>query len=201
MLDNPVQGSFLIIAAMVLDTIDGLAARALKVKSELGKQLDSLADLISFGIAPAYMYYNLFGNTEALLASIFYALSALFRLAKFNTQEYSTDFNGLPSPAAAGILSGYVLLYALDTPNTPVPLPLMAIIAPAICMNIRMKFFSLKGLSILKDPKFWFVVLVTVLSLILDWHYSLLVCFLSYLFVSFAGGLARKMARNKKKSL
>lgn len=180
---------------MLLDTFDGLAARALKVKSELGKQLDSLADLISFGIAPAYMYYNLFNNTEALLASIFYALSALFRLAKFNTQEYSEEFNGLPSPAAAGILSGYVLLYALDTPNTPAPLPLMAIIAPAICMNIRMRFFSLKGSWIFRDSKLWFVVLMTLASLIIDWHYSLLVCFLSYLFVSFAGGLARNLSR------
>ena len=94
LLGAAVLGAYLILIAMILDLADGLVARALNVKSELGKQLDSLSDLISFGVAPAYLYYHLFNDTEALLACIFYVLSALFRLAKFNVQSEKRDFNG-----------------------------------------------------------------------------------------------------------
>ena len=74
LLGNPILGAYLVLAAMILDTIDGAAARMLNVKSELGKQLDSMSDLISFGVAPAYLYYTLFSDTEALLACIFFCL-------------------------------------------------------------------------------------------------------------------------------
>ena len=191
--DNPILGSYLILTAMLLDTVDGLVARALNVKSDLGKQLDSLADLISFGVAPAFLYYSLFSDLEALLASIFYTLSALYRLAKFNTADYMKDFNGLPTPAAAGILSGYVLLYAFDAPSSPDWISLAAIVLPAICMNIHMSFFSLKEGSVFKDWKLWFVVFATVGTLVADWHYALLSCFTSYLFVSIVSGVARNV--------
>jgi CDP-diacylglycerol---serine O-phosphatidyltransferase len=193
LLGNPILGAFLVLLSMVLDTVDGLAARMLNVKSELGKQLDSLSDLISFGVAPAFLFYTLFTDTESLLACIFYILSGLFRLAKFNTIEYSTDFNGLPIPAAAGIVSGYVLLYAYDAPASPDILPLITIIGPAICMNIHMKFFSLKGEGIFTNWKLWFVILATAITFYIDWHYALLMCFTSYLFVSFISGLWRNV--------
>jgi len=166
LLGNPVIGAYLIITAMILDTADGLVARALKVKSELGKQLDSLSDLISFGVAPAYLFYHLFSDTEAMLASLFYVLSALFRLGKFNTLDYMKDFNGLPTPAAAGIVSGYILIYAQDGVTNPSWLPMLAIIATSICMNIKMSFFSLKGDSLFKDWKLWFVVSATLAALV-----------------------------------
>lgn len=193
LLGNPILGAYLVLLAMILDTADGLVARLLNVKSDLGKQLDSLADLISFGVAPAFLYYSLFNDLESLLACIFYVLSALFRLAKFNTIDYTRDFNGLPSPAAAGMVTGYVLLYAFDAPSSPDILPLVAIIAPAVFMNIHMSFFSLKSERIMTDWKLWFVILATVFTCIIDWHYSLLACFGSYLLVSFVSGAARKM--------
>ena len=193
LLGNPILGAYLVMLAMILDAADGLAARALNVKSDLGKQLDSLADLISFGVAPAYLYYSLFNDVESLLACIFYVLSALFRLAKFNTTDTMRDFNGLPSPAAAGMVTGYVMLYAFDAPSSPDILPLVAIIAPAVFMNIHMSFFSLKSDRIMKDWKLWFVVIATVMTCILDWHYALLACFGSYLIVSFVSGAARNM--------
>lgn len=193
LLGNPILGAYLVLLAMVMDTADGFVARILNVKSELGKQLDSLSDLISFGVAPAFLYYTLFTDTESLLACIFYILSALFRLGRFNTLAYSNTFNGLPSPAAAGIVSGYVLLYAFDAPSSPDMLPLAAIIAPAICMNIQMQFFSLKGESIVTNWKLWFVVLATIITFFIDWHYALLMCFTSYLVVSFVSGLMRNV--------
>lgn len=197
LLGNPVVGAYLIITAMVLDTADGLVARALNVKSELGKQLDSLSDLISFGVAPAYLFYHLFNDTEAMLASIFYVLSALFRLGKFNTLDYMKDFNGLPSPAAAGVVSGYILIYAQDGVTNPPWLPMFAIIVTAICMNIKMSFFSLKGDSLIKDWKLWFVILATIAALVLDSSFALIVCFGSYLLVSFISGGARRLHRSQ----
>ena len=193
LLGNPILGAYLILLAMILDTADGFAARILDVKSELGKQLDSLADLISFGVAPAFLFYGLFNDLEALLASIFYVLSALFRLAKFNIEERALDFNGLPSPAAAGILTGYVLLYAYEAPGSPDILPLVAIVGPAIFMNIHMSFFSLKGENIIKDWKLWFVIIITLVITIIDWHYTLITCFGAYLFVSFVSGAFRQI--------
>jgi len=135
-----------------------------------------------------------------LLASIFYALSALFRLAKFNTLDYMKDFNGLPSPAAAGVVSGYILLYAQDSVVTPYWLPMLAIITTAICMNIKMSFFSLKGNSMLTDWRLWVVILSTVIALVLDPSFALLVCFGSYVVVSFACGLARNMPRSHSRT-
>ncbi len=193
LLGNAVLGAYLILIAMILDLADGLAARALNVKSELGKQLDSLADLISFGVAPAYLYYHIFNDTEALLACLFYVLSALFRLGKFNTLDYMKDFNGLPTPAAAGIVSGYILIYTQDNVITPGWLPMLAIILTAICMNIRMSFFSLKGESLTRDWKLWFVILSTLAALILNPSFALIVCFGSYLVVSFVSGVARNV--------
>lgn len=96
------------------DFFDGLAARALNVKSEMGKQMDSLADMVSFGLAPGFIMFHLMQNSESLpemmigniafapfLAFIIPVLSA-FRLAKFNIDTRQTDsFIGLPTPALA----------------------------------------------------------------------------------------------------
>lgn len=98
-----------LIAAAAFDFLDGFCARLLDAYSEIGKQLDSLSDLISFGLAPSLMFFNWYLNTghgctalayTALLIVTFAAL----RLAKFNVDDrQSTDFIGLPTPAAAMI--------------------------------------------------------------------------------------------------
>ena len=99
----------LIALALVFDFLDGLVARALKVHSELGKQLDSLADVVSFGVAPGFFMYKLFllaGNTGepvpeflAYLAFLIPLFSALL-LAKFNIDTRQTSFFiGMPTPA------------------------------------------------------------------------------------------------------
>lgn len=104
----------LIIAGAVFDFFDGFAARLLHVSSPIGKELDSLADNITFGLAPAAMLYHLFkqvpppmgefttlGSALPLLAFVMAAFSAL-RLAKFNLDERQTSgFIGLPTPANA----------------------------------------------------------------------------------------------------
>lgn len=103
---------YLVLAAAVLDFLDGLAARLLKATSSTGKQLDSLADMVTFGLLPAVFVYSIFirqfregvdippGLQWIILASI--ALIPVFsaiRLARFNVRESSPFFIGLPTPA------------------------------------------------------------------------------------------------------
>lgn len=116
---EPVIASWLILAAMVFDFLDGLSARVLKAYSEIGKELDSLADVVSFGVAPAIILYQMIANTLLSSVPLFtggLVISSLaiqlipvimpvcgaLRLAKFNTDTtQTTSFKGLPIPANA----------------------------------------------------------------------------------------------------
>ena len=95
--------------ALVLDFLDGTAARLLKVKSEIGKDLDSLADMVSFGVAPAMVLYNYWSSqtelcslNDAAYFALLPAVFAAYRLAVFNNQTQSGEyFKGLATPALA----------------------------------------------------------------------------------------------------
>ena len=99
------------ILALLMDWLDGFAAYLLKAHSELGKQLDSLADMVTFGFLPGLIWYTLLSDTtlsDWSWLGFLYTVAAAFRLAKFNIdQNQSIDFSGLPSPAAALFSLGY----------------------------------------------------------------------------------------------
>lgn len=112
--EHDLQKAFIFItAAAVLDFFDGFAARILKSYSEVGKQLDSLADMVSFGIAPSMVLYTLYmmyggagwsGYGQYIVFAV--ALFSALRLAKFNIDEtQSEEFSGLPTPACALFIS------------------------------------------------------------------------------------------------
>ncbi|GLR73087.1 CDP-diacylglycerol--serine O-phosphatidyltransferase [Agaribacter marinus] len=103
-----------IFVAMVFDGLDGRVARITNTQSAFGAEYDSMADMVSFGIAPALVAYN-FGMTElgkvGWLAAFVYVAGAALRLARFNTQVGIADkrfFQGLASPAAAAVVAGMV---------------------------------------------------------------------------------------------
>src|SRR5580698_8220938 len=105
-----------IFVAMILDSLDGRVARMTNTQTAFGAQYDSLSDMVAFGVAPALIVYSwsLFslGKLGWLIAFLYTAGTAL-RLARFNTQSHDTDkryFQGLPSPAAAGVIAGLVWL-------------------------------------------------------------------------------------------
>ena len=151
-----------IIAGAVFDFFDGLTARALKVSSPIGKELDSLADVITFGFAPAAMVYSWLGEcTEANLSMPFAAIVPFFafllaafsalRLAKFNVDERQTSsFIGLPTPANALFWGGLILGshdIAIATPyGWMFILPLVALFSYLLVAEIPM--FSLKFKSL-----------------------------------------------------
>lgn len=104
LINDPIISPILILCATFFDVFDGMAARALNAVSPIGKELDSLADLVSFGVAPAYLYYNYIlepGYAYMAIAALIPVFSAV-RLAIFNIDtEQSTIFKGLPTPANA----------------------------------------------------------------------------------------------------
>lgn len=110
------QAAIGIFAAMVLDAVDGRVARLTNTQSEFGAQYDSLADMVSFGAAPALVMYewSLRGLGKwGWLAAFVYCAGAALRLARFNTNIAVVDkryFQGLPSPAAAALVAGFIWL-------------------------------------------------------------------------------------------
>ncbi|MDR0953937.1 MAG: CDP-diacylglycerol--serine O-phosphatidyltransferase [Rikenellaceae bacterium] len=114
-------GAFVwVVVAAVMDFLDGLVARLLHAYSETGKELDSLADTVSFGAAPAFVLFNLlrqsgFSGWEPWLVFVVALFSAL-RLAKFNVDtRQSTEFIGLPTPANALLIVS--LIFLIGTPE------------------------------------------------------------------------------------
>ncbi|MCU4675676.1 CDP-diacylglycerol--serine O-phosphatidyltransferase [Catenovulum sp. 2E275] len=107
-----------IFIAMIFDALDGRVARMTNTQSAFGAEYDSMADMVSFGIAPALVAYNwALGDLGKIgwLAAFIYAAAAALRLARFNTTVGTADkryFTGLASPAAAAIVSGMVWLGA-----------------------------------------------------------------------------------------
>jgi CDP-diacylglycerol--serine O-phosphatidyltransferase len=116
-------GAVCIFAAAVVDFLDGFVARLFKATSEMGKQLDSLADVVSFGVAPAMILYQLLRISFAkqdngldvsviwIVPAFIFAAAAAWRLAKFNIDtEQTTSFRGLPTPAAGLFVASLPLI-------------------------------------------------------------------------------------------
>lgn len=107
---NIISGAWFILLAALFDFIDGFAARLLKVQGELGKQLDSLADLVSFGVLPGFILFAMAKTTSQLewlpYCTFILPLFSALRLAKFNLDTRQSDrFIGVPTPAAALFVS------------------------------------------------------------------------------------------------
>ena len=106
--------AFCIVIAAVFDFLDGMLARLLKVHSEIGKQLDSLADMVTFGLLPAFVMFQYLQINEVGLWSYFafiIAVFSAFRLAKFNIDtRQNEEFLGLPTPANA-LLIGFLIYW------------------------------------------------------------------------------------------
>ncbi|MBI5366414.1 MAG: CDP-diacylglycerol--serine O-phosphatidyltransferase [Planctomycetes bacterium] len=115
--------AWLIFLGMVFDALDGKVARMTKAASNFGAQLDSLCDVITFGLAPAFLATRVAASPRTILGVNFvwmvcglYLCCAVLRLARFNVETTPDDaaheeFKGLPSPGAAGVVASYVLFY------------------------------------------------------------------------------------------
>ena len=148
--------AFVLIAlSAVADFFDGLVARVIHAVSAIGKELDSLADLVSFGLAPALVLYNMMlghGAGHWALCALLLPVFGALRLARFNVDtNQATTFTGLPIPANAIFWIGFTAWYAIH----PVPLwaVILLIVALSVLMVCNLRMFSLKmhNLSSLKQ--------------------------------------------------
>lgn len=149
---------WLIFAGMFLDVGDGIAARVLNAQSEIGKELDSMADLVTFGVAPSYLYFLLAPGDAwgYYIPGIIFLLGSALRLAIFNTLESKKTFTGLATPASAFFMFGIFMSYHCEV---PIIIKIISdnigyFIIPiflVVMMLSRLEMFSLKSM---KQP-FW----------------------------------------------
>lgn len=147
------NATLLIFIALMLDAIDGRAARILNVSGDLGKQLDSLADVVSFGVAPAllasYTYFSDYGMVGIVFSAIF-PICGAYRLARFNitsTEESLNYFKGIPITFAGGLIS----LIILFEKYIPFWLFLILFLGLALLMVSKIKIPSFKKIPIPKN--------------------------------------------------
>ena len=163
-----------IFAAMLLDSVDGRVARLTNTQSEFGAQYDSLSDMLSFGAAPALVVYewSLRGLGKlGWLAAFVYCAGAALRLARFNTNIAVVDkryFQGLPSPAAAALVTGFIwLMHDLGFEGQNLSWYAWAITLYAgLTMVTNVPFYSFKEINFRKSVPFiaiFVIVLIFVL--------------------------------------
>ncbi len=150
--DFRLAAAFILFAA-IFDSLDGIAARLFNATSELGAELDSLCDTVSFGVAPSYMLYEVYFyqiGDFGILISALPALAGAIRLARYNVMFISLDdkdyFAGMPIPSAALAIVSYVVFFHLDPSINmglkEVTIYSIPIVIPA-CMISRIKFDNL----------------------------------------------------------
>ncbi len=168
------QAGIIIVIAMVLDSLDGRIARMTNTMSRFGAEYDSLADLVTFGVAPAILAYSwslfAYGKWGWLVSFLFVVCGAL-RLARFNVQSgiiESRVFNGLPIPAAASVIAtGIMLYYYWGGVGKYHDLSLLLItIVLALLMVSSIKYYSFKDLNFFSRKPFMSFVLIVLIMII-----------------------------------
>jgi CDP-diacylglycerol---serine O-phosphatidyltransferase len=192
---NYIHAAWAILIAMIFDGLDGWVARLTHSTTKFGIELDSLSDLVSFGVAPAVMMYKWallpFGRIGWTAAFLFMACGAL-RLARYNVQMGSTEsksFTGMPIPAAATIASSSVLFYSemwgiAPDKNSYI---LVMMILLAFLMVSTLRYHGAKEIDFKRRKPFWILVAFILVLMIIITHppISLFILAMIYLF----GGL------------
>lgn len=166
---NYIYSAWLIFTAAIFDALDGLVARLTNSSSELGVELDSLSDIISFGAAPSFLLYKSFFysmNTWGIIISAIPLIAGGFRLARFNIQLVGFSksfFLGLPIPSSALTIASFVLAFY----NDGYPKPLADFIAPMILVlsflmvsNIRYETLPKISFIGVKEKPYHFIFLI-----------------------------------------
>lgn len=201
------MASLFIAIAAIVDFLDGFVARLLKASSEMGKQLDSLADVVSFGVAPGLILYQFLRLSLAngqngldasalwLFPAVLLPCAAAYRLARFNIDNsQSFGFKGVPVPAVGLVVASLPLIYWHANSELAVNLILNKWFLYAIIiilsylmvstlpiMALKFKDFSLKN----NMPKLVILVIAILSAILLKWA-AMPVIFLAYIIVSLA---------------
>ncbi|MDO9196173.1 CDP-diacylglycerol--serine O-phosphatidyltransferase [Rhodoferax sp.] len=165
-----------VFCAMVLDSLDGRVARMTNTQSAFGEQMDSLSDMVSFGAAPAIIAYvwALQGlGRWGWIAAFVYCACAALRLARFNVNTAVVDkrfFQGLPSPAAAALVAGFIwLMTDLGVKGPTVAWPMFALaLYSGLTMVTNVPFYSFKDVHMKKSVPFAVIVLIALVIAVIN---------------------------------
>ena len=165
-----------IFCAMVLDSLDGRVARLTNTQSAFGEQMDSLADMVSFGAAPALIAYvwSLKGlGRWGWIAAFVYCACAALRLARFNVNTAVVDkryFQGLPSPAAAALVAGSIWVATdLGWTGSKLAWPMFGVALYAgLTMVTNVPFYSFKDVHVRRSVPFVFIVAIVLLIAVIN---------------------------------
>jgi len=200
------SAAWLIILAAIFDTLDGMMARLTKTSSEFGVELDSLSDLVSFGVAPSFMIYRLGLHTLGPIGTLSSAMVMVFgglRLARFNIQLVGFDkqyFKGLPIPSSAIVISSFVLSFynramgALDTDMMVLPIIAVSL---SLLMVSTVRYDTIPKFSrraIRQHPLKFAVFMISLIIIIVTLGKALFWLFVLYIF----GGLFRWVIEHVK---
>ena len=212
------QGRFVVAAvaifvAMLTDMLDGRVARMTHTESDFGIQYDSLADLVAFGLASGFLayvysleslaYYSNVAGKLGWLAAFFYTAAAALRLARFNiTRGGATEkkvFLGLPSPAAAGLLVGFIWASAdFGFDGSTLVLPVLALtIAAGALMVSNVRYASFKDLDFGERVPFRYILimLVVFVAIVID---PARILFLGFLIYALSGPIQALRRRRRR---
>jgi CDP-diacylglycerol--serine O-phosphatidyltransferase len=164
--------------AMVLDALDGRVARLTRTQSAFGAEYDSLSDMVSFGAAPALVMYEWVLRDMGKLgwiAAFVYCVCTALRLARFNTMLDVADkrwFTGIPSPAAAALVAGFVFIvddYNID-PLTIRWWAFGVTVFAGLTMVSNLKYWSFKSINLKKSVPFVAILLIAVAIALLSYQ-------------------------------
>ena len=201
-----------IMVAMLWDALDGRVARLTNTQSAFGAEYDSLSDLVSFGVAPALLVYEWslsdLGRIGWLAAFIYLTCAAL-RLARFNTQVGTADkryFQGLPSPAAAGVIASMIWLkfwnfeyFDIGVVSFSYYIGIAITIICGLLMVSNVRYYSFKEFDAKNKASFRFL-LLTVLSFILLLYNPKIVLFTGFFIYLLSGPFITTIGLNKKRN-
>jgi CDP-diacylglycerol--serine O-phosphatidyltransferase len=207
---NLEAAALFIVIASLFDFLDGLAARLLNATSEAGKVLDSIADIVSFGVAPAALIFMIiefslvhsnpdfsfstatFTDRLLLFTSVVLLITSALRLAVFTSRKDSTIFNGLPTPANALFVAGLTLI--LTDPGTEqitewiiklyLLIPVILLLSFLMISNIRFISFKFRQFGFQQNKLRYIFIAFSVVLLILLQKFGIVIIIISYIIVS-----------------
>jgi CDP-diacylglycerol--serine O-phosphatidyltransferase len=203
---NYIHGAWAILIANIFDGLDGWVARVTSSATKFGIELDSLSDLVAFGIAPAILIYSWglqsFGRV-GWAAAFFFVICGALRLARFNVQMGSTEsksFIGMPIPGAATVIASLVLFYT-EVKGELMGRNYLILLLPfllAILMVSTLRYHGLKEINPRKRMPFWLLVLI-VIAFILIFMYPEIVIFIFSMAYMFWGIIESIVLFRKRK--
>ena len=178
------------VICLILDYLDGYIARKLNVKSDIGIQLDSLADMVSFGLVPGILLYNMFNaapsSSVGSISSSFIpflgfiiTLSSAYRLARYNTRKSASKFfKGLPTPANAVLIYSFAMISAEGNSFSDIILDynvlMLIVIVSSILLvsNIKLLNFKFKSLKFKGNRRRFLIIFFSIPALIIFGIYA-----------------------------